>query len=254
MQCLFRFALTGNGNPNLNACGQSLIYLIPGKLAFVSGNASEIQALKDSLKSFDVKYISSDLHRKYIPFAFDFGPVNLGIIHRFCQAFEKRLTNSSSLIVYCFEPMSAYRANACLLLAAFMMLNKGWSLDQASSFFGCSKLPFPLVPFRDATYSPANFGLTLKDCLAGLARASELGWYKHKAFDLASYESLDDPRAGDIHQICPKFVAFKGPLCIGSPFRQNHEVAFPPSKYIPELSALGVTCVVRLNEAETYDG
>ena len=47
-----------------------------------------------------------------------------------------------------------------------------------------------------------------------------LGWYDEKTFDRKSYEALDDPLSGDIHQICPKLVTFKGPLSDGSAYRQ----------------------------------
>ena len=231
-----------------------MIPLIPDKLAFASGSAHEIHALKTYYQHANVIFITSDLHHKYVPFALDFGPVNLGIVHRFCVAMNKRLERlKSSLIVYCFEPCSAHRANACFLLAAYMMLEQGWAAEKASAAFGCSKLPFPLKPFRDVTYMESDFGLTLEDCMAGLGRANELGWYRRQTFDLASYEALDSPFSGDMHEICPKFVAFKGPLSQRSAYRQEGEVALPPSAYVPVLVKLGVTCVVRLNEADTYD-
>ena len=261
MQCFFprsfKSAIESDGYQTVAAVASglpSVRCLIPDRLAFASGSAHEIQQLKQSLMGDDVIFISSQLHRKYVPYALDFGPVNLGIVHQFCVAFANRLASaSSSLIIYCFETSAACRANACFLLAAFMMLSQGWTLDQASSAFGCSRLPFLLKPFRDATFTVADFGLSLHDCLAGLVRASELGWYSQSSFDLASYEALDDPLSGDIHEVCPKFVAFKGPLAINSAYLQTGEVAFPPSKYVPILKQLGVTCVARLNEDDTYD-
>jgi hypothetical protein len=58
----------------------------------------------------------------------------------------------------------------------------------------------------------------------------------------------------DIRQICPKFVVFKGQLSDGSVYRQVGEIAFAPSKSVPLLQQLSVTCVVRLNEpADPYD-
>ena len=57
-----------------------------------------------------------------------------------------------------------------------------------------------------------------------------------------------------MHQICPKFIAFKGPLAIGSHHREPNEVSFPPDHYAPLLLSLGVSSVVRLNDADTYAG
>ena len=90
-------------------------------------------------------------------------------------------------------------------------------------------------------------------CLRGLYRASVIGWYARKTFDSATYDELDDPMNGDIHVICPKFVAFKGPLFHSSQYRRNGELTLPPSAYIRNLRMLNVTCIVRLNEADTYD-
>ena len=231
-----------------------LVHLIPGKLAFASLAAAEVKALQNSLEHHEITYISSALHRAYVPFASDFGPVDLGILHRFCIAFSKRLAKPNApFIIYCFDRTFASRANACFLLAGFMMLHCGWSLEQASATFQCPHLPFPLKPFRDAMPTKQDFDLRLHDCLSGLSRALALRWYDRRTFSLAKYERLDSPCGGDIHEICPKFVAFKGPLSVGSPYLQPGEIALPPSEYVPVLRQLGVTCVVRLNEADTYD-
>jgi cell division cycle 14 len=53
--------------------------------------------------------------------------------------------------------------------------------------------------------------------------------------------------------VCPKLVAFKGPLATGSPLLLDGEAAFPPAHYATILLRLGVTAVVRLNEPGTYD-
>jgi cell division cycle 14 len=231
-----------------------LVQLIPGKLAFTSGIAAQIQDLKRMVASEEVVFITSDLHRKYLPFAADFGPVNIGIVHRFCDAFVKRLAKpGNSLFVYCIEPTVACRANACFLLAAFMVLRNGWSPEQAAKTFQPPALPFTLEPFRDAAFAEPTFGLSIYDCLLGLARAVALGWYDHATFDRASYDALGDPFSLHVHQICPKLVALKGPLPEGSPHLRRGEPASPPSAYIPALQRLGVTCVLRLNEPDTYD-
>jgi cell division cycle 14 len=74
------------------------------------------------------------------------------------------------------------------------------------------------------------------------------------AFDVHIYEELSHPHCGDMHQICPKLVAFKGPLAHDSPRRELDEVAFPPDHYAPILLGLGVSSVVRLNDSDTYAG
>jgi hypothetical protein len=68
-----------------------------------------------------------------------------------------------------------------------------------------------------------------------------------------SYEALEDPLAGDAHAVCPKFLAFKGPLRPGHPAREDGEVAFPAGHYARLFAGMGVAAVVRLNDADTYD-
>jgi cell division cycle 14 len=56
-----------------------------------------------------------------------------------------------------------------------------------------------------------------------------------------------------VHAVCPKFLAFKGPLQPGHPAREDAEVAFPAGHYARLFAGLGVAAVVRLNDADTYD-
>ncbi len=74
-----------------------------------------------------------------------------------------------------------------------------------------------------------------------------------RSFDVQAFSDLYDPSAGDVSVICPKFVAMKGPLSTNSTFRRARELAFEPDAYAATLLRLGVTCVVRLNEPDTYD-
>ena len=74
-----------------------------------------------------------------------------------------------------------------------------------------------------------------------------------ETFNARMYALLDNPQNGDIHQLCPKIVAFKGPLANSSPYLESNEVAFPPEEFVACFFDLGVTCVVRLNDPDTYD-
>ena len=184
----------------------------------------------------------------------DFGPVNLGVVHRFCAAFSKRLAKQDSrLMVYCFEETLEAQANACFLLASLLVLDCGWTAEEAAEPFTGPSSPVTLRPFRDATFSENPYPLLLLDCLKGLSKSVQRGWFNPKTFDPEEYEHYDSPYNGDLHRICPKFVAFKGPLAEDSPLRESGELAFTPEHYAPMLRDLGVTCVVRLNETDAYD-
>ena len=231
-----------------------LRYLVPNRLAFLSADVSDIEQLNESSNDSKLLFMSSDLHHRYTPLAADFGPVNLGIVHRFCAAIEKKLMKEPNrVLVYCIEPSIESQCNASFLLGSCLILLFGWTAEDASAPFSCSTAPFTLRPFRDATFTGPTYKLLLKDCLSGLEKSVDKGWFSLADFDRGLYEELEHPLAGDIHVICPKFVAFKGPLDPGSRHRLPGEIAFPPEFYAPALRRLGVTCVVRLNDADAYD-
>ena len=232
----------------------STTVLIPGRLAFLCASPMTVKKIKESDVCKTNRMISSDLHRQYSPLAMDFGPVNLGVVHRFCAAFSKRLAKQDSrLMVYCFEETLEAQANACFLLASLLVLDCCWTAEEAAELFTGPSSPVTLRPFRDATISENPYPLLLLDCLKGLSKSVQFGWFNPKTFDPEEYEHYDSPDNGDLHRICPKFVAFKGPLAKNSPLRESGELAFTPEHYAPMLQGLGVTCVVRLNETDAYD-
>ena len=53
--------------------------------------------------------------------------------------------------------------------------------------------------------------------------------------------------------MAPKLIAFKGPLDPDYPTYQPGEIALPPEDCAERLRELGVSCVVRLNDPDTYD-
>ena len=231
-----------------------MVPLIPGRLAFWCISSKTLSNFKEGEQGKNMRFISSQLHCHYFPLADDFGPVNLGAVHRFCAAFSRLLAiQDDRLLVYCFQTSLEAQANACFLLGSLLVLNYGWTAEAAAEPFTGPSSPVKLRPFRDATFFACTYPLLLLDCLKGLSKSVQHGWFDMQTFDAILYEHYDNPYTGDLHQICPKFVAFKGPLAEDSPQRGGGEVAFPPEHYAPLLLDLGVTCVVRLNEADTYD-
>jgi cell division cycle 14 len=138
-------------------------------------------------------------------------------------------------------------------MGAYLVLNCEQSPEEVGRLFSAEKATIVLKPFHDATYIQPSYELRMIDCLAGLARANALDWYNALSFDIKSYDFYDHPSNGDMHQICPKFIAFKGPLAQNSKLRLEDEVAFPPPFYAEAFLRMGVSCVVRLNEPHSYD-
>ena len=239
-----------------NEISDSLRFLIPSKLAYLSIDGEAFEAFSHAATSKGFKLISSKFHQQYWPLCLDFGPVSISVVWRFCTLIRKALEREEKTgraLVYCIESDGPSRANASFLLASFLILHQKYTADDAAAPFDEEFAPFSLPGFRDATYTPQDFNLTLRDCLHGLAEAVRHNWFDMSSFQLRQYEWLESPDNGDIHQICPQLIAFKGPLPHDSPHRVPGEVALPPEHYARVLLRLGVVAVVRLSEPDAYD-
>jgi hypothetical protein len=80
----------------------------------------------------------------------------------------------------------------------------------------------------------------------------QCGWYHPTSFDAVDYDYLENPAHGDIHQASPKFLAFKGPSSVRTQVSAGN-FTFPPQFYLDVFETKGVTAIVRLNDASTYD-
>lgn len=69
----------------------------------------------------------------------------------------------------------------------------------------------PLMPFRDAGYSQADYGITVQDIVYGVWKAKEEGCCVLDNFDLAEYEMFERVEHGDFNWITPNFLAFASP-------------------------------------------
>jgi cell division cycle 14 len=69
----------------------------------------------------------------------------------------------------------------------------------------------PLMPFRDAGYSQADYGITVQDVIYGVWRAKEQGFCALPQFDLEEYERYERVDQGDFNWLTPDFLAFASP-------------------------------------------
>lgn len=69
----------------------------------------------------------------------------------------------------------------------------------------------PLMPFRDAGYSQADYGITVQDVVYGVWKAKEEGCCVLETFDLDEYERFERVEHGDFNWITPHFLAFASP-------------------------------------------
>ena len=197
---------------------------------------------------------------QYHPMCDDFGPMNMSSMIKFVQQLDDELaSNPSSTFLYAIEKCQRSLTNAVFLLGSYMILRLGLSAEEVGESFAWVR-PEMTEAYRDATFAPSDFDLTVMDCWRGLVKGMELGWlelptteeFLWGAIDIDEYDHYDNPLNGDLHEVVPgKFIAFKGPRDLGGAAyrdRDNGFREFSPGFYADVFGDFGVTAVVRLNE------
>jgi len=225
--------------------------VIPGRLCLVA-HRDDDHTIAEIKKNPKVFFFSSELHEMYTPYCADFGPVNLSIVYHFCNLLKEKLADpriaKRQLAYYCSADDAEF-TNTAFLLGAYLVLVEEQTPEQVASLF--AGLP-AIMPFRDATFSGKIYPISLLDCFRGLRKATEMGWFSLESFRIQEYEFLDCPFNGDIHQPCPRFLAFRGPTNRRKRLAPGFET-LAPKDYVPIFRAKKVSAVVRLNENE-YEG
>lgn len=159
------------------------------------------------------------------------------------------------------------RANAACLLATYMVLIQSWPPHLALA--PIAQMDPPCMPFRDAGYSQADYGLTVQDVVYGVWKAKEEGLVGLKDFSLEEYERYERVDQGDFNWITPSFLAFASPqhqpthaIAAGDPLYESLPrsiAAVQKDKHLPppfknvltHFVERGIGMVVRLN-SELY--
>ncbi|KAK7744999.1 cell division control protein 14 [Cytospora paraplurivora] len=174
-------------------------------------------------------YFTVDDTLLYNNFHHDFGPFHIGHLYRFALQFHEILgakENKDRPVVFWSRADPRSRANASCLLACYMVLIQSWPPHLALA--PIAQIDPPLMPFRDAGYSQADYGITVQDVVYGVWKAKEEGVCALENFDLDEYERFERVEHGDFNWITPSFLAFASP---------QHE----PVAKIPEGSDLWAT-------------
>lgn len=95
------------------------------------------------------------------------------------------------------------------MLACYMVLIQSWPPHLALA--PIAQLDPPLMPFRDAGYSQADYGISVQDVVYGVWKAKEEKCCALENFDLDEYEKYERVEHGDFNWVTPHFVAFASP-------------------------------------------
>ena len=139
-------------------------------------------------------FIGISASSRYQPFCADFGPFNLGTTHQVSDVLEAALfaacarpddeasSSGKREIIFYTSRSPTDVANAIFLVGAFLCLRLNASPEEAwEPFKGLD--PNSLPAYRDATWVPSTFDLTIRECWSGLSRAVRAGVYDLRSFD-----------------------------------------------------------------------
>ncbi|NXK09812.1 CC14A phosphatase, partial [Herpetotheres cachinnans] len=198
-------------------------------------------------------YFCTDEELVYENFYGDFGPLNLAMLYRYCCKLNKKLkyfSLSRKKIVYYTSFDQRKRANAAFLIGAYAVIYLKKTPEEAYRTLLSGSNP-PYLPFRDASFGNCTYNLTILDCLQGINKALQHGFFDFKTFDVDEYEHYERVENGDFNWIVPgKFLAFSGPHP-----KSKLENGYPlhaPEAYFPYFKKHNVTSVIRLNK-KIYD-
>ncbi|KAM9379417.1 dual specificity protein phosphatase CDC14A isoform 2-T2 [Phaethornis superciliosus] len=223
----------------------------------VLGGASEF--LKDRLyfatlrnkpkSTVNTHYFCTDEELVYENFYGDFGPLNLAMLYRYCCKLNKKLkyfSLSRKKIVYYTSFDQRKRANAAFLIGAYAVIYLKKTPEEAYRTLLSGSNP-PYLPFRDASFGNCTYNLTILDCLQGVNKALQHGFFDFQTFDVDEYEHYERVENGDFNWIVPgKFLAFSGPHP-----KSKLENGYPlhaPEAYFPYFKKHNVTSIIRLNK------
>lgn len=227
----------------------------------VIGSASEF--IKDRLyfatlrskprSTAHTHYFCIDEELVYENFYADFGPLNLAMLYRYCCKLNKKLKSFSlgkKKIVHYTSFDARKRANAALLIGSYALIYLKKTPEEAYRPLVAGSNP-PFLPFRDASFGTCTYNLTLLDCLHGINKAMQNGFFNLETFDVDEYEHYEKVENGDFNWIVPnKYLAFCGPHP-----KSRIEMGYPlhaPEAYFPYFRKHSVTTIIRLNK-KIYD-
>uniref|UniRef100_A0A669R2G5 Cell division cycle 14A n=1 Tax=Phasianus colchicus TaxID=9054 RepID=A0A669R2G5_PHACC len=194
-------------------------------------------------------YFCTDDELVYENFYADFGPLNLAMLYRYCCKLNKKLkyfSLSRKKIVFYTSFDQRKRANAAFLIGAYAVIYLKKTPEEAYRTLLSGSNP-QYIPFRDASFGNCNYNLTILDCLQGINKALQHGFFDFKTFDVDEYEHYERVENGDFNWIIPgKFLAFSGPHP-----KSKFENGYPlhaPEAYFPYFRKHNVTSIIRLNK------
>ncbi|MEQ2177302.1 Dual specificity protein phosphatase cdc14ab, partial [Goodea atripinnis] len=171
----------------------------------------------------------------------DFGPLNLAMLYRYCCKLNKKLksfTLTRKRIVHYTSFDQRKRSNAAVLIGGYAVIYVKKTPEEAyRALISGSNASY--LPFRDAAFGNCTYNLTVLDCLQGIRKALQHGFFDFETFDMDEYEHYEV-------KLAPEPTSYNCRAFSGYPLHA-------PEAYFPYFRKHGVTTIIRLNK-KIYDG
>ena len=157
----------------------------PSKRSSKSQNGTGAVPAATGPRKHPPAYFTVDDELLYNRFHADFGPLHIGHLYRFAVHLHDMLgdpDNEGRGVVFWSRPDARSRANAACLLACYMIVIQSWPPHLALAPLAQQELP--LMPFRDAGYSQADYEITVQDIVYGVWKAKEENLCGFQKFNL----------------------------------------------------------------------
>ncbi|ORX35113.1 protein-tyrosine phosphatase-like protein, partial [Kockovaella imperatae] len=157
------------------------------------------------------RWISSntvDEEMHYMPFAQDYGPLNLAYTFKAClMIHEKYRVNKLKTVCVYTLPNSRRKANIALMVSLYFLIV--WHWQPSAAFAPLAHMEFRL--FRDASSGQMDFGLSIQDILWGVYKAINFDLLDLEHFDPRYYRYYETVDNGDLNILGP-FIPFASPM------------------------------------------
>ncbi|XP_063769798.1 dual specificity protein phosphatase CDC14B isoform X2 [Pseudophryne corroboree] len=197
-------------------------------------------------------YFSIDDELVYENFYADFGPLNLGMLYKYCLNVNRKLKSFCSAkkkIVHYTSNDPKKQANAAFLIGCYAILYLKKVPEEMYLTLQMENGTY--LPFRDASFGTCTFHLTLLECFYAVQKALQYAFFDFRTFHLEEYQHYERAENGDLNWIIAnKFLAFSGPH-----HKSKIENGYPhhaPEAYFPYFREHDVSTIIRLNK-KMYD-
>ncbi|CEF64823.1 Cdc14 [Strongyloides ratti] len=189
-------------------------------------------------------------HTQYVPFADDFGPIDITGTIKFLQivkAMHNKFTNSHLFI--CCLNSEKERLNTAVLAGAYLILYERVNLEDVYNILTSSGT-INYINFLDASNDSGAWKMDLKSALSGFVIGFQYQFFSLNSFNIYEHDHYGLVQHGDLNWIIPdKLMAFAKP---SEETFIDHYPPNSPARLAPLFVTFGVTAIVQTNERD-YD-